>query len=163
MSAPLGATAQSRETRSRPAAAANGQAEAGAASGRRLLLVEDEALVGMMMKDTLTEMGFAVIGPFNSIAAAMPAARQDRFSAAVLDINVNGELIYDLADVIVARDIPLVFVTGYGSEAIEKRFERVPTLQKPIDKTALERVLVAHGPGVSHVERRPVAVGNGNA
>ena len=115
----------------------------GSVSGKRLLLVEDEALVGMMMKDSLTELGFSVIGPFSRIADAMQAAREETFQAAILDINVKGEMIYDLADAIAARDIPLIFVTGYGSEAIEERFKTVPVLQKPVDRTALERVLVS--------------------
>jgi two-component SAPR family response regulator len=105
--------------------------------------VEDEALVGMMMKDSLSELGFSVIGPFSRIADAMHAARHERFQAAILDINVKGEMIYDLADQIAARDIPLVFVTGYGADAIAERFKNVPVLQKPVDRIALERVLAA--------------------
>jgi PAS domain S-box-containing protein len=123
------------------------QLTTGADSGKRLLLVEDEALVGMMMKDSLMELGYSVIGPYSRIADAMQAAQHERFQAAILDINVKGEMIYDLADTIVARDIPLVFVTGYGTEAIEERFKTVPVLQKPVDRTALERVLVARKPG----------------
>jgi hypothetical protein len=50
-------------------------------------------------------------------------------------------MVYDLADAISGRDIPIMFVTGYGSEAIVERFRRVPVLQKPIDRASLEQVL----------------------
>jgi hypothetical protein len=80
----------------------------------------------------------------------------------VLDINVNGEMIYDLAATIAARDIPFVFVTGYGSEAIEERFKSVPVLQKPVDKAALMRVLSDRRSVWGHDEV-PVAVGNQSA
>src|SRR5207247_913711 len=63
-------------------------------AGNRLLLVEDEALVGMMMSDTLTQLGFHVLGPFGKIADALAAARREDFQAAILDINVDGELAY---------------------------------------------------------------------
>jgi PAS domain S-box-containing protein len=112
-------------------------------SGKRLLLVEDEALVGMMMRDSLVELGYSVLGPFSRISDAMQVAKHERFQAAILDINVKGEMIYDLADAIIARDIPLVFVTGYGADAIEERFREVPVLQKPVDRVALRRVLAS--------------------
>jgi PAS domain S-box-containing protein len=145
MVAPIGAVQPSNGAKAKRSGAANGQMEtpANGFPGRRLLLVEDEALVGMMMKDALTELGFAVIGPFGRVADAMQAARHEKFNAAVLDINVKGEMVYDLADAIAARDIPLIFVTGYGSEAIEERFKQVPVLQKPVDKAALKRVLAS--------------------
>ena len=166
MSAPLGATEQKKKSaKTKTLAATNGGQDtvSTAPPGKRLLLVEDEALLGMMMKDTLTELGFSVIGPFVRIADAMPVARQEEFSAAVLDINVKGEMIYSLADAIAERDIPLVFVTGYGSEAIEDRFKSVPVLQKPVDKVALRRVLLAEDVNDIHLSRMRAAVANRSA
>jgi DNA-binding LytR/AlgR family response regulator len=84
-----------------------------------------------------------VIGPYSRIADAMHAVHSETFQVAILDINVRGEMIYGLADAIAARDIPLVFVTGYGAEAVEDRFRGVPVLQKPVDRIALERVLAS--------------------
>ena len=110
----------------------------------RLLLVEDEELVGMMMKDMLLELGYSVIGPVTRIADAMQTVSKESFHAAILDINVNGELVYELADAISARDIPFLFVTGYGAEAVVERFRRVPVLQKPIDRASLQRALTAN-------------------
>lgn len=120
------------------------QRDAGAANGvPSLLLVEDETLVGMMMKDTLTELGFHVIGPLGRIDEAIAVLERQPFQAAVLDVNLRGEMIYSLADEIANRGIPFIFVTGYGSEAIEKRFADIPVLQKPVDQAVLRRVLLA--------------------
>jgi PAS domain S-box-containing protein len=108
-------------------------------AGGRLLLVEDEALVGMMMSDILVDLGFSIIGPFTRISDAMKVLGKETFQAAILDINVRGDMVYDLADAVLARNIPIVFVTGYSSEAIEERFKTIPVLQKPVDRSALER------------------------
>jgi PAS domain S-box-containing protein len=121
-----------------------GQGDVGLNTGMAsLLLVEDETLVGMMMKDTLVELGFHVIGPLDKIDEAIAELDRQSFQAAVLDVNLRGEMIYSLADEIVSRGIPFVFVTGYGSEAIEPRFADIPVLQKPVDQAALRSVLLA--------------------
>ncbi len=114
-----------------------------AANARRVLLVEDEAIVGMMMTDFLTKLGFEVVGPFGTVSDAIGAIDRERFQAAVLDVNLRGEMIYGLADELTERGIPLVFVTGYGAETIDARFSNVPVLQKPVDNVALRRVLNA--------------------
>jgi DNA-binding LytR/AlgR family response regulator len=93
----------------------------------------------------------------------MPAARKEMFQAAILDINVKGEMIYGLADAIAARDIPLVFVTGYGAETVEERFRTVPVLQKPVDRTALERVLVSRKIGGKRYGEVSAAAGEPHA
>jgi PAS domain S-box-containing protein len=143
MTAPIG-VAEPKADKARPrASAGNGKERSSQVCGRRLLLVEDEALVAMMMKDTLTDLGFSVLGPFAQVDDAYHAARTEAFHAAILDINVKGTMIYDVADAITRRNIPLVFVTGYGAEAVDERFKGVPILQKPIDRTTLIRVLTA--------------------
>jgi two-component SAPR family response regulator len=115
----------------------------GAARNGRVLLVEDEALVAMMMTDFLRDIGFHVIGPFGRVSEAIDALAQEQPQAAILDINLRGELIYDLADELTGRGIPIVFVTGYGADAVDRRFADFPVLQKPVDSAALRRVLVA--------------------
>jgi PAS domain S-box-containing protein len=112
-----------------------------AGQDRHVLIVEDEALVGMMMREFLTELGFPVVGPFSKAAPAIEAIKRERILAAVLDVNLGGEMIYDLADELTDRGIPIVFVTGYGSDAIDARFANVPILQKPVDAVALQRIL----------------------
>jgi PAS domain S-box-containing protein len=113
-----------------------------ASKNGRVLLVEDEALVGMMMTDFLRDIGFHVVGPFGRVAEAIDAIEQEQLQAAILDINLRGELIYDLADELTGRGVPIVFVTGYGADAVDRRFAEFPVLQKPVDSAALRRVLV---------------------
>jgi len=112
-----------------------------AVSGNRVLLVEDETLVAMVMRDMLTELGYSVVGPFSRSADAEEAVRAENVDAAVLDINLDGEAVYPVADLLSRRGIPFVFVTGYGAESIDGRFDHVPVLQKPIERQMLERVL----------------------
>jgi PAS domain S-box-containing protein len=116
----------------------NGSAQPPVLAGKRVLLVEDEMLVAMMMKDMLTDLGFSVVGPFSRISEALPVASADDLEAAVLDINLNGELVYPVAEALVTRGVPVVFVTGYGAESIDRRFAEVPVLQKPIERQVLE-------------------------
>lgn len=65
-----------------------------------------------------------------------------QIDAAILDVNLDGEMVYSLAEILIARNIPFVFATGYGAESIEKRFEHIPVLQKPIEKNTLRRIFV---------------------
>jgi DNA-binding response OmpR family regulator len=112
-------------------------------NGHRILLVEDEVLVGMMMRDLLTELGFFVAGPLCSLADARAAAAAQRFDAAVLDLNLTGESVYPLAELLTAQGVPFVFVTGYDSAAVDSLFSHVPVVQKPIAREHLEATLRA--------------------
>jgi two-component sensor histidine kinase/DNA-binding response OmpR family regulator len=150
MSIPLGERAKLEEPApGRRASSAdadgNGAAPRRVAPGNRLLLVEDEALTGMMMSDMLTELGFDVIGPFGRVADAMAAVGREEFQAAVLDVNLDGEMVYPVADAVLARGVPFVFVTGYSAEGIDRRFAQVPVLQKPIERQMLQSVFVDGG------------------
>jgi len=111
-------------------------------SGNRILLIEDEILVAMMMKDILAELGFSVLGPFSRLGDAMVAAVHDEIDAGIIDINLGGEFVYPVADVLKARQIPFVFVTGYGVEGIEPRFGYVPVIKKPIQRHVLQKLFV---------------------
>src|SRR5205085_3519139 len=114
-----------------------------AAKGTQVLLVEDEALVGMMIADFLGEIGFRVLGPFTKTVDGLNAAKGGKIAAAVLDVNVGGEEIYPLAEYLKGRGIPFVFVTGYGADSIDERFAGVPVLQKPVDRDTLRQALLA--------------------
>jgi PAS domain S-box-containing protein len=146
MSIPLGEKSKTElagETRT--GVNGNGAVSQSAMPGNRLLLVEDEALTGMMMSDMLTELGFDVIGPFGRVADAMAAVGREDFQAAVLDVNLDGEMVYPVADAILARGVPFVFVTGYGAEGIDRRFAQVPVLQKPIERQMLQSAFIDCG------------------
>jgi PAS domain S-box-containing protein len=124
--------------------------------GRKLLLVEDEALVGMMMKDVLSDLGFAVIGPITGITRALAIARDANIGGAILDINLGGEPIYPVADALASRDIPFVFVTGYNVDGIDRRYAHIHTLEKPVEADTLRRLFV-EGTGRFNLPGRPEA------
>lgn len=129
---------------------ANGeQAESGplvSLSGASIMVVEDEALVALAVTDSLTDLGLCVVGPFSRVADARRALQSTSVDAAILDVNLGGELVYPLADILKARGIPFVFVTGYGVESIERRFRTSPVLQKPIEKDLLRRLFIKSDP-----------------
>jgi len=118
-----------------PCAAAT-RSEAGAV---RVLLAEDETLVAMLLEDDLRSAGYAVVGPFMSLAKAVQASRHERFDLAVLDVNLNGEMIYPLADELCARGIPFALLSGYGPTSLPERFRTLPRISKPYDPDALLR------------------------
>jgi len=116
----------------------------------RVLLVEDEALVGMMIQDTMSDCGFQIVGPVCTMADALKAARDDDFDAAILDINLGDELVYPVADILVERGVPFIFVTGYDADGVDRRFRDVPVLQKPVEQEMLQRLFArARAPAVT--------------
>jgi len=134
------------------------KAEAAARSiglaGNQVLVVEDEALVAMALRESLSELGYSVVGPFSRMSEAILALRSARVDAAVLDVNLGGEVVYPLADVLAADRVPFIFVTGYGAEEIERRFASIPVLQKPIEQDALQSIF-ARRPAVSGLRSAP--------
>jgi PAS domain S-box-containing protein len=109
---------------------------------QRILLVEDEALVAMMIHETLAEFGFDVLGPVGTASEALAAARERSIDAAVLDINLGDELVYSVAEILTERGVPFVFVTGYDANSIDSRFSSIPVLQKPIERESLQRLFI---------------------
>ena len=112
-------------------------------AGTRLMVVEDELLVSMLLEEILTDLGAAVAGPYGRLADGLAAARAERFDGAILDLNLAGQAAEPLADLLMARGMPFVFITGYQRDSIDRRYANVPVLPKPIDATALESVLLA--------------------
>jgi two-component sensor histidine kinase/DNA-binding response OmpR family regulator len=104
---------------------------------KRVLVVEDEALVGLFTCDCLEELGFSIVGPCASMAEAEKAVEAADFDLAVLDVNLAGKPIYPLADRLSALDIPFVFVTGYGRDTINPAYDHAGIVQKPIAREAL--------------------------
>jgi len=118
----------------------NQPAQAKQPHSRRVLLVEDEVLVAMMVQECLTESGHSVLGPISRASEALLAAEEGEFDAAILDINLGDGMAYPVAETLSARGIPFVFVTGYEADAVDERFRDVPILQKPIERQMLERI-----------------------
>ena len=130
---------------------------------RRILLVEDEVLVGMMMHDILVDNGLDVVGPCRSVADAIAALETRDFDCGILDLNLSGETTYAVAKALTDRAVPYAFVTGYGRESINAVFQDVPVLQKPVVREDLEKYLLhALGPATTTaVVGKPRHVGAG--
>ena len=108
----------------------------------RVLLVEDEALVAMMIQETLAEFGFQVIGPIATASEALASARDSQLDAAVLDINLGDGMVYTVAEILGKRGVPFVFVTGYDADSVDADFSGVPILQKPIERDMLQKIFL---------------------
>ncbi len=99
--------------------------------GVSIFLVEDEALIRMMIVEMLEELGHRVVAEAGSIQAAEPLARTSVFDLAVFDINIAGFNISPIAEIVAARGLPFIFVTGYGPAGRPVLFEDKPVLRKP--------------------------------
>ena len=111
--------------------------------GRRVLLVEDEAIIAMTAEDMLADLGLEVAGSAATLEDAVAQAGTLAIDAAVLDINLNGKLSMPVAERLRARGVPFAFATGYGSAGpmIDRRFADVPVIAKPYTADALAGVL----------------------
>jgi PAS domain S-box-containing protein len=98
-----------------------------------VLLVEDEPLISMMIADMLSKNGHQVDGPYSRFSEALAAAANNELQAGILDVNVSGEAVYPIAEALAKRRIPFVFVTGYGADSIDPRFNHIPVVQKPVE------------------------------
>ena len=107
----------------------------------RILVVEDEALVAMLVEDALEEAGFGVIGPVRSVGQALETLEAERPDAAVLDLNLAGENSVAVADALVARGIPFVVATGYGAAGLPPTHRNALVLPKPYDPADLTAML----------------------
>ena len=110
-------------------------------AGRRVLVVEDESMVTMLLLDLLNEIGCEVAGTASRLGEAMNKALTLAFDVAILDVNLNGEMSFPLANALLARGRPLVFATGYGATSLPTNLQSVPILQKPFLREELVRAL----------------------
>jgi two-component sensor histidine kinase/CheY-like chemotaxis protein len=137
-SIPLATLFEDGTARSRPSVTDEAENTPLVLAGTNILVVEDEALVALAVNDALLESGWTVIGPFSAVADAVKVVLKTPISAAILDVNLNGDLVYPLAEMLVEKEIPFIFVTGYGAESIDPRFKDVRVLQKPIEQDVLK-------------------------
>jgi CheY-like chemotaxis protein len=100
-------------------------------AGRRILVVEDEMLISLLIEDILADQHCIVVGPFDRVPAAIGAARHERIDAALLDVNVAGVKIYPVAEILAARGIPFMLLSGYGAEAVPTNHPNWRACSKP--------------------------------
>jgi CheY-like chemotaxis protein len=124
------------------------QQQGGSAKGARVLVVEDEAMIRMLLEDMLGELGFIVAAQAARVEEALEAAKTVAFDVAILDVNLNGQTIVPVAEALDARGMPFVFATGYGELNLPEAFRDRPTLKKPFQMDGLVRTLeIALGGG----------------
>jgi CheY-like chemotaxis protein len=111
--------------------------------GLRVLVVEDEALVAMLLEDMLADHGCEVAATASRIAQALALVADPAlaFDAAILDVNLGGDPIFPVAEALAARGAPFVFATGYGAGGLPESWRSRPTLQKPFSHQDVGRAL----------------------
>jgi CheY-like chemotaxis protein len=109
--------------------------------GLRVLVVEDEMMVSMLIEDMLGDLGCIVVGPASRLDEAMELARAGNIDCAVLDVNLGGQPIFPLADLLREHGWPFAFATGYGDAGLRDVDKGSPVLQKPFREGDLARVL----------------------
>jgi CheY-like chemotaxis protein len=117
------------------------------AARRRVLLAEDETVIAMMVEEMLAELGYDVAETVARLEPARRAAENGAFDMAILDVNLSGDPIYPVAEILQSRRIPFVFSTGYNSEGLEPRYAETPRLQKPFEYEDLRAIMSQIFPG----------------
>jgi len=113
--------------------------------GMRILVVEDEAYLAADLAESLRVRGATVIGPAATLAEAYRAIETHWIDRAVLDLNLDGEMSYPIADRLEAAGIPYVIATGYAADALPERFRGKPRLEKPYRAEALAVLMARPG------------------
>ncbi|HVY02459.1 MAG TPA: response regulator [Caulobacterales bacterium] len=106
--------------------------------GLSLLVVEDEAMVSMLIEQMFEDMGARAVRCVSSIAEALAAIEQEAPHAAALDVNLRGTPVFPVAEALAARNVPMVFITGYGASGLSAGWAARPVVQKPFTAEALE-------------------------
>jgi CheY-like chemotaxis protein len=112
-----------------------------ATQAKRILVVEDELMIRMLLEDMLGELGYTVAAEAARIEEALEAAKTADFDLAILDVNLNGQPVSPVADALVARGTPFVFATGYGERGLPESYRDRPTLKKPFQLEGLKQML----------------------
>jgi CheY-like chemotaxis protein len=110
--------------------------------GRRVLVVEDDYFLADDMRAEFERAGAEVLGPVGRVKDALDLlATCERLDGAILDINLSGETVYDVADALEARSIPFVFATGYDPEIIPPQYASVMRYEKPVEPMKVGKAL----------------------
>ena len=107
----------------------------------RILVVEDEPLIGLMLADWLTELGHEPVGPSTSVSGSLALVEKTDLDAAILDVNLGSERCDMVADALAKRSVPLAFATGADAGSLPAGFAGCCTLLKPYDFDSVQRVV----------------------
>jgi CheY-like chemotaxis protein len=107
------------------------------------LIVEDEIMIRMLLEDMLQDLGYGIAASAGGLDEAVRLARDTEFDVAILDVNLNGDSVYPVADVLMERGVPFVFSTGYSDRGLPEPYRGHPTLQKPFQLDNLDQALAS--------------------
>jgi CheY-like chemotaxis protein len=133
--------------------------EAGSSPKLRVIIIEDEALVVMLLEDMLTQIGCQVVGLASHLDEALELAGSANADLAILDINLDGKQAYPVAQRLATRGIPFVFATGYGRHGLRHGLGDRPALQKPFRLDDLRRAIAEAMHGAEAGKSRTTAGG----
>ena len=109
----------------------------------RILVVEDEALIAILVADCLVELGCETAGPVRTVAEALALVGGGELDGAILDVSLDGDDSFAVADALRARGVPFAFATGHGVGSVAERFKDAPTLVKPFDFARVREAIAA--------------------
>ena len=110
--------------------------------GWRILVAEDEFIIADELRRALERHGAEVLGPVPTLARAMGLLElEGSIDAAVLDIDLDGEMVWPVADTLIMRHVPIVFMTGYEAGFVPPAYAHLPRCEKPVDACAIENAL----------------------
>lgn len=109
----------------------------------RVLIVEDESLIAMLLEQMLEDLGHDVLGPAQRVSPALALLAQSAPDMAILDVNVAGEPVFPVAEALEARGIPFAFATGYGDSGVPPRWNAHPVLPKPFRQAQVQALVDA--------------------
>jgi CheY-like chemotaxis protein len=118
-------------------------AEDNPGEGKRVLVVEDEPMIRLLLDDMLADLGYTMAAEAGRLDEALTQAKDGEFDVAILDVNLNGQPITPVVEVLVRRGVPFVFVSGYARRGIPEAHTNVPLLQKPFQSDGLASALAA--------------------
>jgi CheY-like chemotaxis protein len=110
-------------------------------AGKRVLIVEDELMIRMLLEGMLEDLGHSIAGQAGTIDEALELAQKAEFDVALLDVNLAGKPITPVVEVLVKRGLPFVFASGYGQRGVPDAYNTRPALQKPFQIEALGQAL----------------------
>ncbi len=117
-------------------------------AGKRVLVVEDELMIRLLLQDMLVDLGHTLASEAGRIEEALALAQEGAFDVAILDVNLNGQPISPVVETLIDRGLPFVFATGYGQRGVPEPYRNTPTLQKPFQADALAQAIEAAAPRV---------------
>lgn len=112
----------------------------------RILIVEDEMTIALLMEDMVADLGHEVVGLAMRLPQALSMAEQEEIDFAILDVNLDGRMSFPVADILQRRGVPFIFATGYGSAGLEAPYKGQVVIKKPFMLNDLKNAIQPASP-----------------